>query len=316
MTRLVTVKDITEQKAAQDALNTEREQLLSIFGSIDESIYVSDMDTHEILYANAAAKKIFGSHIVGEQCYNVLQGKTEPCAFCTNKFIKKLNYRPYFWEFYNPVANRSHQIIDRVIKWTDGRDVRFELAVDITAKKEAEQVLRESEERYRALVNNLPDFVLVLIDEKIAYINDIAIEMSGYSFHDLIGESIFKFVDPSDHLSILDKLERYNSGEKINDFETKLFYKNGELRNVNVKSTGIIYNKMEAIFIVLTDITEKKKSEEKIQLLAQAVRSSGEGISISDLNSNLIFVNEAFTKIFGYEENELLGQHIEIIRSK
>ena len=153
MTRLVTVKDITEQKAAQDALNIEREQLLSIFGSIDESIYVSDMDTHEILYANAAAKKIFGSHIVGEQCYNVLQGKTEPCAFCTNKFIKKLNYRPYFWEFYNPVANRSHQIIDRVIKWTDGRDVRFELAVDITAKKEAEQVLRESEERYRALVN-------------------------------------------------------------------------------------------------------------------------------------------------------------------
>ena len=57
MTRLVTVKDITEQKAAQDALNIEREQLLSIFGSIDESIYVSDMDTHEILYANAAAKK-------------------------------------------------------------------------------------------------------------------------------------------------------------------------------------------------------------------------------------------------------------------
>ncbi len=315
-TKLVLINDITEKKIAQDALSTERAQLLSIFGSIEEAIYVSDMDTHEILYANAATKKIFGSHLVGEQCYKVLQGKTEPCDFCTNKIIKEMNYRPYSWEFHNPVANRSYQIIDRVIKWTDGRDVRFELAVDITAKKEAEQVLRESEERYRALVNKLPDFVLVLIDEKIVFINNIALEMSGYSLDDLIGEPVFKFINSKYKLLVLEKMKRYARGEEIGDFEIELLFKNGKARIVNVKSTGITYNKKDAVLIVLTDITERKKAEEKLELLAQAVKSSDEGISISDLNSNLIFVNEAFTKIFGYEEKELLGQHIEIVRSK
>ena len=315
-TRLVTVKDVTEQTSVQDALNTEREQLLSIFGSIDEAIYVADMDTHEILYANEATKKIFGSHLIGKKCYHVLQGNSVPCSFCTNKIIKEMNYRPYFWESYNPVADRTYQIIDRVIKWTDGQDVRFELAVDITAKKEAEQILRESEERYRALVNKLPDFVLVLIDQKIVFVNDIALEMSGYSLYDLIGEPILKFINPIYRLFVLDKIKHYASGEEVGIFEIEVLFKNRKVRAVNVQSARITYNKIRATLIVLTDITERKKAEEKLRLLAQAVKSSSEGISISDLNSNLIFVNEAFTKIFGYDESELMGKHVDILRSK
>lgn len=313
-TKLVLINDITEKKIAQDSLNTERAQLLSIFGSIEEAIYVSDMDTHEILYANEATKKIFGSHMVGELCYKVMQGKTAPCDFCTNKIIKEMDYRPYFWESYNHIANRSYQIIDRMIKWTDGRNVRFELAVDITAKKEAEQILRESEERYRALVNRLPDFVLVIVDEKIVFVNNIALEMSGYRLDELIGESVFKFINPDSQLLVFDKIKRYARKAEMGDFEIELLFKNGITRTVNVKSAGITYNKKDATLVVLTDITERKKAEEKIKLLAHAVKSTGEGISITDMNNNLLFINEAFIKMYGYEESELIGKNISIIR--
>lgn len=309
-TRLVTVKDITEQKAAQDALNTEREQLLSIFGSIDEVIYVADMDTHEILYANEATKKIFGSHIVGEQCYYVLQGKTMPCDFCTNKIIKEMNYRPYFWEFHNPVANRSYQIIDRMIKWTDGRDVRFELAVDVTATKEAEQVLRESEERYRALVNKLPDFVLVVVDEKIAFVNNIALEMSGYSLDDLIGESVFKFINPDSRLLIFDKIKRYARNEEIGDFEIELLFKNGIARTVSVKSAGITYNKKDATLVVMTDITESKLAQNALEESEKRYRnifeSSPIGIYRTTPSGKIILANPALVNMLEFSSFEEL----------
>lgn len=313
--KLVLINDITDKKIAQDTLTTEREQLLSIFGSIEEPIYVADMDTHEVLYANGASKKIFGSYIVGEQCYKVMHGKLEPCSFCTNKIIREMNYRPYFWEYTNTMVNRSYQIIDRVIRWTDGRDVRFELAIDITAAKEAEQVLRESEEKYRALVNNLPEFVLVLSDRKIVYTNYITMKHSGYSYTDLIGKSPLKFIDPSYHSQAVNNLIKQVKGDNDDNWEMKLIYKNGEKRIVTVKSSVIKFKNKNSLLIVLTDITEQRKSEEALTLLAQTVKNTGEGISITDMNNNILFVNEAFVITYGYKETELIGQDINVIRS-
>ena len=132
--------DITERKRAAEALKTERAQLLSLFDSIDEIIYVTDMDTHEILYSNKAVQKAFQKPLIGEKCYKEFQGLALPCEFCTNPIIKTLNYQPYHWEYHNPLLNADFRITDRVIKWPDGRDVRFEMAIDITERKKAEMI--------------------------------------------------------------------------------------------------------------------------------------------------------------------------------
>ncbi len=132
------VRDITEHKRAEEKIRKEHRQLLSLFESIDQPIYVSDMDTYEILFANRALREKFGSPLVGKICYRELGGLDRPCDFCTNRIIRELAGQPYSWEHYNPKLGCDFQIIDRVIKWPDGRDVRFELAIDITERKEAE----------------------------------------------------------------------------------------------------------------------------------------------------------------------------------
>lgn len=136
--------DITERKRAEEAIDAERKQLLSIFESINEIIYISDMDTYKILYANAAAQRFFGEELIGKLCHEALQGKDTPCDFCTNPIIRRLNCQPYLWEFHNPLVDKDFQIVDRIIQWPDGRDVRFEIAIDVTERKKMEEELRRS----------------------------------------------------------------------------------------------------------------------------------------------------------------------------
>lgn len=144
--RIIIAIDITDRKRAEEAINAERKQLLSIFSSINEIIYISDMDTYEILYANEATQRIFSKDIVGKLCYKALQGKDEPCSFCTNPIIRKLNFQPYEWEFHNLFADKDFKIVDRVIQWPDGREVRFEIAIDITERKQIEKELCNSKD--------------------------------------------------------------------------------------------------------------------------------------------------------------------------
>ncbi|HEC95527.1 MAG TPA: PAS domain S-box protein, partial [Euryarchaeota archaeon] len=126
---------IIKRKYAEETLQFERAQFLSIFDSINEIIYVTDPKTYKILYVNKAFKNAFQKDPVGGICYKEFQGLESPCEFCTNEIILKEKGKTYRWEYHNPILNRDYMIADRIIKWPDGRDVRFELAIDITERK-------------------------------------------------------------------------------------------------------------------------------------------------------------------------------------
>ena len=138
-------KDIIKRKQVEKELNLERRQLLSIFDSIDEPIYISTPDTHELLYVNEAIKKYLHGSIKGK-CYEVLQNEKGPCSFCTNDIIfSEKTGMPYIWEHYNQASKKWFRCIDKAIQWPDGRMVRYEMAIDITERK------RASEEKKRLM---------------------------------------------------------------------------------------------------------------------------------------------------------------------
>ena len=104
--------------------------MLSIFDNMDAFVYVASMDTYEILFTNKALNEMLGQNVTGMVCYEVLQGKHEPCLFCTNDKIKELG-DVYVWEFYHE-RGRWYKCVDKAIPWHDGSIVRLEIAVDIT----------------------------------------------------------------------------------------------------------------------------------------------------------------------------------------
>ena len=129
-------------EGSHGALRFEQEQMLSIFESIDEKIYVADPVSYDILYANQALKASFGDDIIGKKCYKIFHRLDEPCGFCTNGFIFGENTgKPYVWDFFNDITKKWYHCIDRAIKWPDGRWARHEIAIDITQRKQAEEKL-------------------------------------------------------------------------------------------------------------------------------------------------------------------------------
>lgn len=136
---------VIKRKQAEIEVENKHLQLLSIFDSIDEAIYVSDPETHEILYANKALVNVLGD-IRGTKCHKTLQGRETPCPSCNNDEIMGDNFgRTHYRNFDNKHNNRLYRCIDKAIKWPDGKIVRYEMAIDITEQVRMEEKLQQAQ---------------------------------------------------------------------------------------------------------------------------------------------------------------------------
>lgn len=124
--------------------NHSYQAIETILNSLDALVYVSDMQTYDLLYINDYGAAEWGP-MTGRKCYQVLQaGQDSACHFCTNNRLLTADKKPagvYVWEFQNTLNGRWYQCRDQAIYWTDGRLVRIEIATDITDRKEIEQQL-------------------------------------------------------------------------------------------------------------------------------------------------------------------------------
>ncbi|HOP06451.1 MAG TPA: PAS domain S-box protein [candidate division Zixibacteria bacterium] len=153
--------DVTEQRRYQRAIERQHRQFLALLDNFPEVLYVSDPDTHEVIFTNRKLTGLLGGDVVGQKCYKALQGFDTPCSFCTNHIIKEQPKEPYTWDYYNERLNRHYFISDQIIRWPDGRDVRMELAIDITERKESEEKLKAMTEKLKRSNTELEKFAYV-----------------------------------------------------------------------------------------------------------------------------------------------------------
>ncbi len=143
-----TVQDITTRKRAEEALRTSHERFLKVLNCIDATVYVADMNTHEILFMNRHMVESFGRDMTGDICWQAFRGEEGPCPHCTNDRLVDENGRPAdvcAWQGRNPVTGRWYINYDRAIEWIDGRLVRLQIATDITEFKKMETALRQAQ---------------------------------------------------------------------------------------------------------------------------------------------------------------------------
>ncbi len=212
---------IAGMKKTEEILAFERQQLLSIFDSIDQVVYVTDPTTYEILYANQALKNAFQKELVGGICYREFQGLDVPCDFCTNDIILKRKPDPYRWEYYNPSIKRTFDITDRIITWPDGRDVRLEFAIDITERKLLHNQLQRKNENLERSNAELGDFTYIVsheLKEPLRSIHSFAsflledyrdrLDVDGQSHLDIVIQSSKRMESLLDDLLIYSRLGR------------------------------------------------------------------------------------------------------------
>ncbi|MBD3252624.1 PAS domain S-box protein, partial [Candidatus Pacearchaeota archaeon] len=264
----VILRDITERKKLNESFDNQRKSLLSIFDKIEQSIYVVDPKNYEILYANPFLEKSFDRKLVGETCYKVLQRKNKPCEFCTNDIIFKKKNEAYRWEYHNPITDRDYLITDKVIKWIDGRDVRFEFAYDITNYKKMSEKLRDSETLFRTLVEQSTVGVYIHdpVNNKVLYANPLIRKVLGFSKDESENVDFFKYLHPDDAKLVKDRIRRNLDGKYVNpSVEVRVIRPNGKLRWVRLYSSFIDYGGKKVALASAIDITENKLARDKEQ---------------------------------------------------
>ena len=288
------------------------ETLFTILGGIDEVIYVADPDSYELLYLNPTAVRNWGDR-VGEQCFRVLQNRDEPCPFCTNHLIFSEGARlPYIWNFQNRVNKRWYKCTDRTIKWPDGRLVRFEMAVDITDRILAEEALRESEERYKILVESSLDAIYFeSLDGEILDCNRAACEMLGYTKKELLGMTTADLIPPerTEMLpGIVDEL--MTSGRSFVEGEN--LRKDGTTVPVESWARLIETSAGKRVVVYVRDITERKEAERELVESERRFRSFMDqlpaAVFLKDSSSRYVYINPYMREVFDADES-WIGSH-------
>ena len=130
----------------------QKEEISNITESMEEMVYVSDLDTYELYYLNVAGRRTTGIYdYKGRKCYQVLFGRDTPCEFCTNKLLRQDKF--YVWEHENAYLNRNFLMKDKLIPW-QGKIARLQMAIDITEREIMSQSIQKKLDFKEAVVES------------------------------------------------------------------------------------------------------------------------------------------------------------------
>lgn len=294
-------EEASRAKRAEEEARRVHEQLLAILDSIDEIVYVSDPQTYEILYVNRALTRRFGRDPTGDLCYREFQGRDAPCEFCTNPIILEEPEVPYYWEYHNPLLDRDFLLVDRLIRWPDGRRVRFEMALDITERRRAEESLhaleRELSGIYRAApvgigMVSYPDRVLLRVNPRLC-------EMLGYREEELLGRSARVLYPTEEEYRRVGEVKYRQIEERgIGSLETRWRRKDGRILDVLLSSTFLDPGNPSAgaVFTAM-DVTELRRVREYRERADRVILGLG-----AEAMENMMRLLEGTREILGCEQ--------------
>ena len=203
--------------------------------------------------------------------------------------------------------------ISSLLDWRGRLANRVVVLRDVTEYKRAGEAHKESEEKYRNLVERAKDGITIIQDTLLKYVNPYFAEVMGYTTQELINTPFTDYVYPEDLAKITDYHNRRMSGEDVQQiYETAIVAKDGKKINIEVNAGLIMYGGKVADLVLIRDITERvrmegalRESELKNRTL---IESMSEGLMQVDNNDVIQFVNNQFCDIVGYSRDELLGK--------
>ncbi|MCI5125720.1 MAG: PAS domain S-box protein, partial [Candidatus Electrothrix sp. AR5] len=202
----------------------------------------------------------------------------------------------------------------------DLHTVNKELEQEIVERNQAGAMLKKSEARIRAVVDNLIDGIIT-IDEfgTIEFFNPAAESIFGFQADEVIGKKVDMLMpEPhhSQHNTYLEHYKKTGNAQIIGSGrEVPGRRRDGSIFPMSLSVNLMELNEQRMFTVIIRDISERKKREEKLAKFQKAVSKAGHAIYITDNEGVIEYVNPAFEKITGYPSEEVYGHTASIIKS-
>ncbi len=319
---VATISDISWRQQAEEALRGSEEKYRTLTETVTDVIFTVDTEG-KFTYVSPQCEEIVGftgDDLLGRSFTEVLAHEyIEPTV---NRFKKGLageETPPYEAELLHkdgrrlPVELNMTSLLD-----FDGQTMgRLGVARDIGERKRMDKALRESEEKYRKLVENVQDGIFILQGypyPKLMFCNEAFAKMVGYTVEEMMALTIQKYVAPDDLARVADSYRRRLDGEDVpREYEYHVLHKDGKTPvYVNMHVELMEYLGKIATIGTVKDITEKKRMEEELRQSETLYRTFFEitraPTVILDENGTFYRVNTAGEKISGFTKEELEGK--------
>ncbi|MBE0662636.1 MAG: PAS domain S-box protein [Bacteroidales bacterium] len=321
------VRDITNHKNYEQAI-LERENNLNItLESIGDAVIVTNKEGR-ITRLNKVAEQLTGwkaseafqQHL--DEILNIRDSETnQPLESIIDKvfskdavidlsnravLVSKTGVKIHIADSAAPIHNEHGELVGVVIVFRD-----------ITEKYQQEQVLRESEEKFRLLAESTPVAIMIYQGDTWVYANKGAKLITGYEPENLLEMNFWHIVHPDDQSMIMERGRARQQGLPVPDrYQFRIISKNGKTHWVDLSGTLIQYNGKPAGMISVMDVTEQKEAMLRIaeneSRLSSIFKAAPVGIGMV-VNRVIIEVNERVCNLTGYSHEELIGKSVRML---
>jgi len=305
------ILDITERRLAEEAVRQSEERYRAVVEQSPDAIFLDDLETRRILDANPAFQKLLGyssEEILSLSIYDIVAADRQDIDQRFQQILKAEG--PFTHE--RKYRKKDGSLIDvwissKVISYEE-RMVTCALVRDLTQRNQAEAALRESEERYRAIMEQSADAIF-LVDPETRHIveaNASFHKLLGYSAEQVRELSIYDFV-AAPREDIDQKYQQILMSGGLS-YERQLRRKDGSVIDVWINSTVISYGGKEVACAVVRDLTERKRAEEKVREQASLIDISRDAINVRSLDGRIVFWSRGAERILGWKAEEVLDK--------
>ena len=318
------IVDITERKKTEQAIRESEERYRFMFANNPQPMWIFDIETLVFLEVNQAAVSHYGY-------------SREEFLSMTLKDIRPAEDLAFLLKSTEPTEIESAQIhevrhikkngeiVFVMISWHSllykGRSARHVLINDITERKRAEEALNESENKYRQLIENSPDAIVIYSNGEVIYINKESIRLMAVdSAEELLGKQVLQFVHPDSHEMVIQRMKQITKDDVVLPLYEEVFVRpDGSEVTVEVKAMPIKFESKQAVQLIIRDITQRKFREKKlIESQERLTKSQAMGHLGSwelDIESQQLIWSDEVYRIFGLKPQEFGATHEAFLES-
>jgi PAS domain S-box-containing protein len=306
-------RDITEQLTALEVLNVNEKKYSNLFHQSNDAIFIHDLKGN-ILDVNKKAQKLFG-YKKSDMLYLKIQDMHPKSEREKSKkaflIIGKKGFVGFECLFKKKNGDVFPAEVSSSLFEVEGKKLIQGVVRDITERKLADEALRESEMKYRALFEFANDAVFIMnLDGEQILVNNKAADMLGYSVEELSGKSFKDTVASCEFKDAKIKLQGLISGKSYKPYERIAQRKDGTEFPVEITATLIRNLEGDPLFVqsIVRNISDRKKAEEKLnesrEMYRTLVETSPDAVTITDLDGYITYVSQRTLQIHGFDSAE------------